>query len=212
MKFVLTFCILLSTIVLNAQQTEVSFKLVLPDSNNFVIKTFRCYISEICFKYANGDEFKEQNSFHLLDLEKPESFQITISGAPKKELASISFNIGTDSLTNVTGIMDGDLDPIKGMYWTWNSGYINFKIEGDFIMESQTNNFEYHVGGYLAPFQTVRKVEYNTIHPEAIVITIDLSDFMNKIDVSEMPVVMSPGNNAVVLADKFVSVFHVEEK
>lgn len=26
--------------------------------------------------------------------------------------------------------MDGDLDPLNGMYWAWNSGYINMKIEG----------------------------------------------------------------------------------
>jgi hypothetical protein len=31
----------------------------------------------------------------------------------------IQFQLGIDSLTNVSGAMGGDLDPTKGMYWTW---------------------------------------------------------------------------------------------
>ena len=44
--------------------------------------------------------------------------------------SKLKFQLGIDSLTNVSGAMGGDLDPTKGMYWTWQSGYINMKIEG----------------------------------------------------------------------------------
>ena len=39
------------------------------------------------------------------------------------------------------------------MYWTWQSGYINFKIEGE-----SNQPFTYHIGGYHKPFNTYRKV------------------------------------------------------
>jgi len=35
-----------------------------------------------------------------------------------------------DSLANVSGAMSNDLDATKGMYWSWQSGFINLKIEG----------------------------------------------------------------------------------
>jgi hypothetical protein len=31
---------------------------------------------------------------------------------------------------DVSGAIDGDLDPILGMYCTWSSVYTNFKLEG----------------------------------------------------------------------------------
>jgi len=65
--------------------------------------------------------------------------------------------IGTDSITNVSGALDGDLDPIKGMYWAWNSGCINFKLEGTRVISGKKTPFEYHIGGYNGPQATAMK-------------------------------------------------------
>jgi hypothetical protein len=55
--------------------------------------------------------------------------------------------------------MAGDLDPIKGMYWAWQSGYINMKIEGkSSSCRTRKNEFQFHIGGYLSPYYAMRKV------------------------------------------------------
>ena len=59
----------------------------------------------------------------------------------------IYFQIGIDSLTNVSGDLDGDLDPALGMYWAWNSGYINMKLEGkSSSCKSVKKEFQFHIG------------------------------------------------------------------
>ena len=59
--------------------------------------------------------------------------------------------------------MGGDLDPTKGMYWAWQSGYINFKMEGSCSQCLATkNNFEFHLGGYQQPFYAMQTIELNT--------------------------------------------------
>jgi hypothetical protein len=47
-----------------------------------------------------------------------------------KSISKITFSAGIDSLTSTAGIQKGVIDPINGMYWAWQSGYVNFKIEG----------------------------------------------------------------------------------
>ncbi len=41
--------------------------------------------------------------------------------------------MGVDSIKNYSGAQAGELDPIYGMLWDWNSGYVYYKHEGEFI-------------------------------------------------------------------------------
>lgn len=131
----------------------------LNDSVQLEITTCRFYVSNFSF-FSKGKLLSQQKSAFLLDLEHPTSLDLSF---PSMDFDGIQFNLGVDSSTNVAGILDGDLDPIKGMYWTWNSGYINFKLEG-----SITNNtgkkipFEYHLGGYLSPYPTIQTISVET--------------------------------------------------
>ena len=55
---------------------------------------------------------------------------------------------GVDSLLQRSGVMDGDLDPVHGMYWTWQSGYIQFKLEGLLRDSAGERKLELHLGGF----------------------------------------------------------------
>ena len=119
------------------------------ENGQIEFSTLKFYISNVQFLKNEKIVFKESNSFHLFDASdiKSQSFTFTI---PKGLLfTDLNFNFGIDSLTNISGAMGGDLDPTKGMYWTWQSGYINFKMEG-FVgdLEKEDKKFEYHLGGY----------------------------------------------------------------
>ncbi|MDN3675869.1 hypothetical protein QWY90_00740 [Flavobacterium paronense] len=82
--------------------------------------------------------------------------------------------------------MDGDLDPTKGMYWAWQSGYINIKIEGKSTScKTRNNEFQFHIGGYREPNYMMRKVEFNCNSNDNITIAIDLKDFFSNINLAQ---------------------------
>ena len=97
--------------------------------------------------------------------------------------------------------MSGALDPINGMYWTWQSGYINCKLEGKFIFASRTElKFEYHLGGYSAPFASLHHITIPTPSTATTKqLTFDLKQFFLGIDATNQKNILSPGTDAVHL-------------
>ena len=64
-----------------------------------------------------------------------ESQEVVLKNIPAGDYNQITFTIGVDSLRSTMDVSKrpGVLDPAQGhdgMYWTWNSGYIFFKMEG----------------------------------------------------------------------------------
>ncbi|MGV9002808.1 MbnP family protein [Flavobacterium sp.] len=175
------------------------------------IETFKCYISNVKLEYVDQSFSHEKDSYHLLNLDSINSFQFYLPRENLKPIAKITFNIGIDSLMNTAGIRTGTLDPINGMYWAWQSGYINFKIEGrSSSCSTRHNKFQFHVGGYLYPNYALRKKEINVTNNNTIVIDINLDAFFNKIDLSLSNSVMIPGKKAMKLADLSMQLFEIE--
>lgn len=179
----------------------------LTDSSKMEITTCRFYVSNFTF-YSNNKLVSEQKGAFLIDSENPESLQLSF---PISGVDSVRFNLGIDSSTNVAGILDGDLDPIKGMYWTWNSGYINSKIEGTFIKTNGTKiQFEYHLGGYLPPYPTLQALTFKCEKSESILVKLDLSQFISSLEIEQCNNVMIPGPKAVELSKLLTKCFKID--
>jgi hypothetical protein len=108
--------------------------------------------------------------------------------------------------------MAGDLDPIKGMYWAWQSGYINMKLEGkSSSCKTRNNEFQFHIGGYLSPYYAIRKVALSYDKKATqINIGIDLYNFFANLNLAKTNSVMIPGTLAMELADYSKSLFYIE--
>jgi hypothetical protein len=95
----------------------------------------------------NGERV-ELYAHELIDQSVPSSLELQDVVIPDGHYTSLEFNLGVDSLHNHSGDQAGDLDPMYGMIWTWNTGYIFFKHEGYFT--SSTSGTEqpliYHYG------------------------------------------------------------------
>jgi hypothetical protein len=95
----------------------------------------------------NGERV-ELYAHELIDQSVPSSLELGDVVIPDGHYTSLEFNLGVDSLHNHSGDQAGDLDPMYGMIWTWNTGYIFFKHEGYFT--SSTSGTEqpliYHYG------------------------------------------------------------------
>ncbi len=170
-------------------------------------ETFRFYISNLRLAMNDSVTWQEKESYHLYDraVEK-NSFTLTVPGTIR--FNTFTFDLGIDSLTNVSGAMGGDLDPTKGMYWTWQSGYINFKLEGkNHQCQNPKKEFQYHVGGYQKPFDALRTVSLATGPKDKVVIGFDVKQFLRSTEPGKQDHIMSPGAAAVKLSLAAVSCF-----
>ena len=173
------------------------------------IEVFRFYISNIKFQYSDATAFSEENSYHLIDIENSNSLRIPITKKSDKTISKLIFSVGIDSLASVSGAMSGDLDPTKGMYWAWQSGFINMKIEGkSSSCKTRKNAFQFHIGGYMKPNYALRTIELKPINSN-LEVNVDVSELFKFIKLSENNSIMIPGEKAMELADKAVGMFSV---
>jgi hypothetical protein len=226
--FIFLFFLLGFTSFIQAQSTDISIsfaaifdnKILSYDEINEVvfknedleIETFKCYISNVEFYDGTKKVYTEKNSFHLLDVADASSLKLHLDGSKDVSFSSIQFNIGIDSTMNVTGAFEEDLDPTNGMYWTWQSGYINFKLEGTAdICPARNNRFQFHVGGYQGEFNSLQKVVLPVDDSDEIHIYIDVDELLAPIDLATNYQLMSPNEQAVEMAELLASVFKIAQ-
>lgn len=150
--------------------------------------------------YLSDFQFKQESRKHLqvgpklLDLEDTNSLHL-FSGFPVEEYQSIRFHFGLDSSYHVSEIVDGPLNPMNGMYWAWNSGYIQFKCTGtSSLIPLLDKTFEFHLGGYREPFETVESIQLPILGNKLI---LDIKPFFEQtVDLPLIQRVMIPGKMA----------------
>lgn len=184
---------------------------LLENEDSVVFDVLRFYISDLQFIDNEQIVNKSKKKHILIDLEKPETLDLAIdeyAGSFDK----IKFTFGIDSLTNVSGAMGGDLDPTHGMYWTWQSGYINFKLEGRANKcPARKNEFTFHLGGYQSPNLVAQEVELK-IHKttENLKITLPIDKLLSQINLIKTYRLMSPNQEAVKMSHLVSKLFSVE--
>lgn len=174
------------------------------------ISQFKFYISELQITFNDNSVFKNKEKYTLIDIENPKSMQLPICKKNGKVVTKILFNIGIDSTASVSGALSGDLDPTSGMYWAWQSGYINMKIEGKSTScKTRKNQFQFHVGGYKNPFYAIRKID---LYPksQSLSVTVDIAEIFSKVQLKETNSIMIPCKKAMELADYSVTMFKTE--
>ncbi|WP_026462878.1 MbnP family protein [Adhaeribacter aquaticus] len=187
----------------------------------FQVTTFRYYISNLILTKTNGQEFKQPESYYLVDHSQAVSRHITIPNIPTGEYNKITFTIGVDSARNTSGAQTGALDPANEMFWSWNTGYIFLKMEGTSPQSTTNGNLVFHIGGFKKPNNTIRTVS-PTLHGEKITIkTSKTPDVHLKVDLlemfqgptnikfSELNTAMG-GPKAVTIADNYTAMFKVD--
>jgi hypothetical protein len=171
------------------------------------------YCSDLQVTFSNHVRWQHTKRHLLLDFSEPETTKIIIPHALDLSVIEISFTIGIDSLTQSAGAIGDDLDPTNGMYWTWQSGYIHTKIEGNTSLSNHPKReFAMHLGGYRHPLNTVRQVTFPVrSHLGNIVITADLTSFIRGCNLNTNHHIMSPSKTASDLATLFASSLNLKE-
>jgi hypothetical protein len=174
------------------------------------------YLGNVEFTFKDGRAYAEGVNYHLIDLEDPESLLIQFKNVPEGQLKAITFSIGVDSISNSNGLMDGDLDPLKGMYWAWSSGFINFKLEGTRTSEKTTAEFVYHIGGFIAPNESFqvksialdKKLEKDLL---TIEMNVELKTLFMENKSGGLAKIMSPSLKAKKFSTQLPSIFSIKK-
>lgn len=200
------------------------------EGDTFNISTFKYYLSNFSLTDTAGKTIRIPPECFLVSEDSAES-QTIVLNVPPGHYKGISFMIGVDSLLNCSGAQSGALDPVYGMFWTWNSGYISAKLEGTSPSSRlPAHMIEFHIGGYRAPHITQRWVtlplvrvlkiapplDYSSMKTwydeplYMIHLLADINTLLKGVNFHQMAGFMTPGAAADRIADNYQHMFSVK--
>jgi hypothetical protein len=223
-------CSILMAFHFKSQRITIQFQhmignqlLVLGDSSEnifgekMVIKKFRYYISNLVLIDANGNRQPWENSYFLIDENDSNSKKIILPPAKweKWPIKALEFSLGIDSIHNCSGIQTGVLDPMNGMFWTWNTGYIFAKLEGNApLANTAAHAITYHIGGFRNGQNAIRTIviPIKIIDQKPVQIKVDINAWFNGkqgLKIAKIPICHSPGKLATQFADNYAQMFSI---
>ena len=191
--------------------------------NTFNVTMYRYYISNIKITKMDNSIWMEPNSYHLIDHSDDPSTLVTIPNVPFGNYKAIEFMIGVDSARNNSGAQTGALDAANGMFWSWSSGYIMAKMEGNSPQSTAgANKLTFHIGGFSGTNKVMRIVSpsFNSDTAKvssAISPTIHMANNLlewfetpTPVDFSTLNTIHMAGSSAKTIADNYEDMFTVE--
>jgi hypothetical protein len=190
----------------------------------YTVRNFKFYVSQILLTNTDSNITYKVNKdqYFLVDFADLTTAKLTLNAVPYT-YNRISFTIGVDSIHNVSGAQTGALDPANGMFWTWNSGYIMAKLEGNSPASNEQNQiFEYHIGGFAGAESVVEQIDLNFPsnqqlgflpgHATSMTITANTNAWFaspNAISIATTPVCATPGGLAKSIAENYANMFQI---
>lgn len=185
----------------------------------YTVSMFKYYVGNFHLKNVRGKEFISK-SYFLINQDDKNSMQITLDSIPAGEYNSIEFTLGVDSIDNCSGAQSGALDPVNGMFWAWNTGYIFLKMEGISPVSNSTGKrLEFHIGGYKYPNNCIKTIKLNCSldleeqNNNRLLIVADVSRLFlgpSAVDFSKLSSV-TDFHNAKAIADNYSNMFSIVE-
>ena len=146
--------------IAGSQDLELNGKLYTNTSGeSFSISQLQYFVSNIKLRRIDGTEYaiNPDDSYFLVQESDPATQMVKLK-VPAGDYHQLTFVLGVDSLRNTmniskrTGVLDPASSMDNGMYWSWNSGYIFFKMEGESSAAPAdpvgNRKFRYHIGGF----------------------------------------------------------------
>ncbi len=194
-----------------------------PLGEDYTVTKFKYYISKIRLENTSaGSHSTEDANYFLVDEGQASSKKISFN-TETGSYNAVSFLLGVDSIRNVSGAQTGALDPANDMFWTWNSGYIMAKLEGQSSFSTLINNeIEYHIGGFKGTDNVVKRIvlpfsqsiEIKNDKAVSILISADINKWFKHIH--DLPIAMNPacvmpGNLATQYAANYSGMFTITQ-
>ena len=126
------------------------------NNGSISFSTLKIYFSDFHFKDKISGRITSIDTLIFYDLADSSTHSF-FNDLNLSNYECVAFTLGLDSSKNVSGELENAYDPLLGMYWAWNTGYINLKIMGESsTVPTNSHEFEFHLGGYRSPFATAQ--------------------------------------------------------
>lgn len=185
----------------------------------FTVTKFKYYVGNVQLHNTNGTVHSIKG-YYLVNEEEPTSKQVIWEQVPPGVYTHMIFTLGVDSADNCTGLQSGTLDPVNAMFWTWNTGYIFLKLEGKAPQSKSPGHiFEYHIGGFREPSNSIRKIK--VVFPRPLVVKsggrngiqmkVDAAEILKTPTAIDFSILSSvtDAKNAPMVADNYRDMFSI---
>ncbi|WP_299693547.1 MbnP family protein [Hydrocarboniphaga sp.] len=218
--------------VVGEQPLQLGSDYALADGDHLSIDKLRYYLSNFRLRRHDGSwsagerSERDARAYFLVDESQPGSKTLSVDGFAAGDYEGLEFLIGVDAARNAAGAQTGALDPEHGMFWTWNTGYIFFKLEGHSPQSTATgHSLSYHIGGSREPANNARTVYLplgtkplklaaeltSTVHLHADIAALfqSPSQSPDALSIAEHANIMDPAGGKLV-ADRYAELFRVD--
>jgi hypothetical protein len=143
----------------NKKPLELQHVYLTQNNDSISFSSLKIYFSDFRFKYKISGQITSIDTLIFYDLSDTSTHTL-FNKLSLINFESVAFTLGLDSSKNVSGELENAYDPLLGMYWAWNTGYINLKIMGESsAVPTNSHEFEFHLGGYRSPFATAQTIQ-----------------------------------------------------
>ena len=143
----------------NKKPLELQHVYLNQNNDSISFSTLKIYFSDFRFKDKISGRITSIDTLIFYDLADSSTHSF-FNDLNLSNYESVAFTLGLDSSKNVSGELENAYDPLLGMYWAWNTGYINLKIMGESsAVPTNSHEFEFHLGGYRSPFATAQTIQ-----------------------------------------------------
>ena len=175
------------------------------------INKFKCYLSDLKLHFTDGHSETIGKKYTLFDADSLAAPAYKMADFKNSSTVYLELSIGIDSIPNTQGALSNELDVQNGMYWAWQSGFINWKIEGtSSSCATHKQHYTFHVGGYKAKQNALRTIRLPFPQNAKNILHIDLAAFFNEISLKTTHTVQIPGDAAMLLANLYTKSFWLE--
>ena len=183
--------------VIGSQNLEFDKTYSIASGEKYTIKKLKYYLSNIQFMKSDGSvtTLQQDSSYFLVDESNSTSMILSLPQVEIGKYLAIRFMIGVDSAKSMAPLEKrrGVLDMSglgQDMYWTWNQGYIFFKMEGIYTDFSGKND-DYTIGKLVEKYlyymfgKEIYYVSFKKEHPHDTHCLIHFA-YKNKVEVGKI--------------------------
>lgn len=189
----------------NKKPLELQHVYLNQNNDSISFSSLKMYFSDFRFKDKISGRITSIDTLIFYDL-ADSSTHTLFNDLNLSNYESIAFTLGLDSSKNVSGELENAYDPLLGMYWAWNTGYINLKIMGESsTVPTNSQEFEFHLGGYRFPFATAQTIQVD-LNDQYIYFDVEKL-FSESINLSKNHHIMLPCKDAFLISQGLSACF-----
>lgn len=116
--------------------------------DTFTVNQLRYFVGNFVFVKEDGTEFLVDKYYLIQRTATTNDETFVIDGVPTGKYVSVKFKVGVKPEDNATLSSGGKGELVvgDGMNWTWATGYIFFKQEGQYFKNGEWLSYGFHLG------------------------------------------------------------------